>query len=592
MNIAILVSNRRDYPSALRLRKTLPRSAIFAPRSLELKNAAGYDKTTACLRCLFGGGRAVVAFAAGGVVIRAIAPLLRDKLKEPPVLAVVGGDVIPLLGAGSGGGWGLAKKVAAALGLRAVPATVSVGRLGIDLENPPSGWRLLNPNNFKGFVSAVLNGERANLDDAPEWLKTVGLPAAKNARLKIVQTIGKPPGTADNFADTLAYAPQRLALGVGCVRNCDPQRLYEFALECLAKYNLAPQAIGGVFTTSVKADEEAIHQLAERLAVPMRLFAPAVLQKQRVREKSEVVRMAVGSHSVSEAAALAATNGELLMAKQKCEFATIAVAAAAIPLKPRQIGERPGLLQIIGLGAGGGTDLTFKAAEAVAACEAVVGYRRYLAMASAFIGAAELHPFALGEEEQRVNCAIGLAKRGLVTGLLCSGDPGIYAMACLAFETIAAQGIRIRTKVFGGVTAMNEAAARSGAILGHDFCAISLSNLLTAEEVILKRLAAACDGDLVIALYNPTSKGRGEVYRRALRLLCGRLALTTPIVVASNLSRPAEKVRVATLKQLASMEVDMNTIVLIGNSSSRIGGGKAYTPRGYSLPQPAPRSLG
>lgn len=601
MTIAIVIGNRPDYEAAARLKKGLGQATLFAPKALGLKNAVGYDKITDCLASLFGGRQQIIAFAATGVVIRSLAGQLADKRNEPPVLAVVGGCVIPLLGAAAGDGHRLGQEVAGILKLTAITTTASASRFAVELENPPDGWRLLNLDAFKKFAADLLNHGEADLTAAPSWLKRSRLRHRKTAALKIIQTINPLPPDLKN---TLAYAPQRLALGVGCIRHCPKQQLYDFALKCLAKYDLAPEAVGGVFTTAIKADEEAIHYLAEKLAVPMRLFAPSTLRRQAVGEESAAVLRAVGSPSVSEAAALAAIEatlkdgggGELLIPKQIGEVATVAVAAAPEPLdvgegsgegSDKGIGKPPGLLQVIGLGAGGGGDLTFKAAAALASCEAVVGYRRYVEMASAFIGRATVHKFNLGEEEKRVRHALELAQEGRVVGLVCSGDPGIYAMACLVFEMMATAGMRIRTKVLGGVTAMSEAAAASGAILGHDFCAVSLSDLLTDEATILKRLEAAAKADLVLALYNPTSARRAGLYRKAVRLLSEHLAATTPVVAATNLCRPGEAVRVATLAQLPRLSVDMNTIILVGNSSSKITDGKAYTPRGYGLRRPA-----
>ncbi len=585
MTPAIVITSKRDYSSARRLQKALA-AALFVPAHWESAGAIGYRGLAACLRSLFAAKQDLMAFVAVGVIIRSLAPLLRDKRSEPSVSAVVGKNIIPLLGAGSADGLASAKRAAEVLGLNAIATTASTAEFGLDLENPPPGWRLLNPDAFKGFAAGLLAGKEVDVTKAPTWLKkqSSSLPTAKEkAPLRIIETTAPV-----SITDGLAYAPQKMALGVGCVRHCPPSELLEFVTSELQKHRIAREAVGGVFTTSIKADEKAIHKLAEELSVPLRLFAPSILRRQEVPSPSKAVLEAVGSSSVSEAAALAAVraatqtkgNGELLVKKRSFKLATLAVATAPQPLAAEKIGTAAGSLNLIGLGSGGGRDLTFKAAEALASCEAVVGYRRYLEMAEPFIAAAETHPFELGEEKKRVGHALKLAKSGLKTALVCSGDPGVYAMASLVFEELGPE--RVYVKTFCGVTAMLAAAAASGALLGHDFAVISLSDLLTAEGVIFKRLKAALRADMAIALYNPTSENRKELYRRAVQTLLEARSPTTPVAVAKSLSRKGEEVTLTTLARLPRQKVDMETVILIGNSSSKMVGDRAYTPRGYS----------
>ena len=186
--------------------------------------------------------------------------------------------------------------------------------------------------------------------------------------------------------------------------------------------------------------------------------------------------------------------------------------------------------------------------------------------------------------------ALALAASGREVALVSSGDAGIYAMAALVFE-IADRGEReswrrLRIEIVPGISALQAAAARAGAPLGHDFAAISLSDLLTPWAAIEARLEAAAAADFVIALYNPASARRREPLTRALEILRRHRSGETPLVVARSLGREGETVDIVDLATLDAASVDMLTLLLIGNSETRAmaaaGGQKrVYTPRGY-----------
>ena len=201
------------------------------------------------------------------------------------------------------------------------------------------------------------------------------------------------------------------------------------------------------------------------------------------------------------------------------------------------------------------------------------------------------HGYELGEEEMRVRIALGLAAQGRDVALVCSGDAGIYAMATLVFELIDREGnadwARVEIKGLPGVSAMQTAAARIGAPLGHDFCAISLSDLLTPWEAIEQRLLTAAAGDFVVAFYNPVSQRRRTQLAAAKEILLRHRPPDTPVVLARNLGREGETVAVVTLGDLKIEDVDMLTLVIVGSSTTRAvqrpdGGVWVYTPRGYA----------
>ena len=216
----------------------------------------------------------------------------------------------------------------------------------------------------------------------------------------------------------------------------------------------------------------------------------------------------------------------------------------------------------------------------------------------------ELHRFDLGQEEVRVRHALNLAAQGKTVALVSSGDPGIYAMATLVFELLEsgrsssneksgsagdspAEWQRIRVETTPGISALQAASARIGAPLGHDFCTISLSDLLTPWKTIERRINAAAEGDFVIAFYNPVSKRRTTQLAQAKEILLKHRPAETPVVLARNLGREEEEVRVISLDKLDPTQVDMLTVVLVGSSQTRRlqlpnGVLRVYTPRGYA----------
>ncbi len=551
----------------------------------------GFAETAPHLRALFQAGRPILGVCAAGVLVRALAPLLADKGAEPPVLALAedGSAVVPLLG-GHRGANDLARRVAEALGIPAAITTAGDLRFGVALDDPPPGWRLANPEHYKAFAAALLDGGRVRLEGSAPWLRDSALPCAEDGGL----TIRVSERAAAGSARELVYHPAVLCLGIGCERGAEPEAALGLARRTLAEHGLAEAAVAAVVSLDLKADEPALHGVAEAFGVPARFFSAARLEAEtpRLANPSDLVFREVGCHGVAEAAALAAAGaaGELVVAKTKAARTTCAIARATEPIDPRAIGQGRGSLAVVGLGPG---DAAWRAPAAEAAIRAagdLVGYRLYLDLLGPLAEGKRLHAYGLGEEETRVRAALELAAEGRDVALVCSGDPGIYAMAALVFELLERDQRpawhRPEVTVVPGISALQAAAARAGAPLGYDFCAISLSDLLTPWVTIERRLAAAAEGDFVVALYNPASARRTTQLTRAVEILRGYRAADTPVVLARNLGREGEAVTVLQLDELTPEKVDMLTLVLVGSSETRRiargdGACWVYTPRGY-----------
>ncbi|MEM7222004.1 MAG: precorrin-3B C(17)-methyltransferase [Pseudomonadota bacterium] len=542
------------------------------------------------LQGLFRDGRPIVAFCATGIVVRILGPLLDDKGAEPPVVVVAedGGAVVPLLG-GHRGANALAERIGKILGVAPAITTASDRRFGVALDAPPHGWRLANPEDHKAFAAALLSGSSVRLEGTAPWLTESDLPWAEDGELAIKITERAETGSARE----LVYHPATLALGVGCERGCEAEELDALVHETLATQGLAPGALAGVYSLDLKADENAVQALAAGLEVPARFFDAATLEAEapRLATPSEAVFREVGCHGVAEGAALAAAGpaGRLIVAKTKSRRATCAVAIAPQPIGPA--GRPRGSLAVVGIGPGDRAWRTPEAEAAVAGASDLVGYGLYLDLLGSQAEGKARHAYQLGEEEARARIALELAAEGRAVALVCSGDPGIYAMAALVFELLERGGqpawMRPAITVVPGISALQAAAARIGAPLGHDFCAISLSDLLTPWAAIERRLKAAAEGDFVVAIYNPVSKKRDHQLARAAEILSAHRPGDTPVVLARNLGRSGESLRVIDLVDLTPDQADMLTLVLIGSSATRrvarpAGGCWVYTPRGYA----------
>ena len=584
---AIVVLTERGLDTAGRIRSRLPGSRIhgYAPRVSDADVA--FDDVGAELRGLFAEGVDIVGVCAAGILIRTLAPALADKRDEPAVIAVAedGSAVAPLLG-GHRGANALGRRVGEALGVQAAITTASETRWQVALDNPPAGWALANPRHYKSFTARLLAGERCRLEGEADWLERSGIEFQPDATLAVRVT--DVPDVGDD--DTLVFHSRRFALGVGCERGIPAGELADLVERTMEGADLSPRSLAGVFSVDLKVDEPAVHALADALGLPARFFGPPALEAltPRLANPSDAVFREVGCHGVSEAAALAAAGerGTLRVPKTKSRRATCAIAEAPVPIDAAQTGRARGALSVVGLGPGTPAWRTPAAERAIRNAAHLVGYRGYLDMVPA--SAVQVrHAHALGEETERVEQALALAAGGERVALICSGDPGVYAMAALVFERLEAAADprwrRSEIVVVPGVSAMHGAAALAGAPLGHDFCAISLSDLLTPWMVIEQRLRAAADGDFVVALYNPASNRRRRGLARAIEILASKRLPATPVVVARAVGRDGQSVTVTSLQDLDQASVDMMTLLIVGSTETRMADGYVYTPRGYGM---------
>ncbi|MEI3246679.1 MAG: precorrin-3B C(17)-methyltransferase [Lachnospiraceae bacterium] len=237
-------------------------------------------------------------------------------------------------------------------------------------------------------------------------------------------------------------------------------------------------------------------------------------------------------------------------------------------------------IYVVGIGPGEYEQMTLKAIHALEASDVIIGYTVYVDLVREHFAGKEFMTTPMKKEVDRCVIAFEEAKKGKTVSMICSGDAGVYGMAGLMYE-VGVKYPETELEIVPGVTAALGGAAVLGAPLIHDFCLISLSDLLTPWEKIEKRLLAASDADMGICLYNPSSKKRHDYLRKACDLMMQYKSPETVCGIVGNIGREGQDYRVMTLKELRDTPVDMFTTVFIGNSQTKEIAGKMVTPRGY-----------
>lgn len=241
--------------------------------------------------------------------------------------------------------------------------------------------------------------------------------------------------------------------------------------------------------------------------------------------------------------------------------------------------DKTGKIYVVGIGPGKKADMTFRAYEAMEKSDIIIGYKTYMDLIKEYYPGKEMKNSQMTKEVDRCIDVLKLAKEGKNVALISSGDAGVYGMAGIMLEIADGE---VEVEIIPGVTATNAAAAIVGAPVMHDYVTISLSNLLTDWELIKKRLELAAQGDFVVSIYNPKSRGRVTQIEEAREIMLKYKPKTTPVAIVRNAGREDEEHVVTTLDEMLNHEINMLTIVIIGNANTFIKDGKMITPRGYS----------
>jgi cobalt-precorrin 5A hydrolase/precorrin-3B C17-methyltransferase len=582
---AIVILGQNSQPIAKKISAHFPGSQIYGLIDRTDDTDITFSNFGETLRELFATETPIIGICAAGIIIRTLAPLLSDKRAEPPVLAVAedGSAVVPLLG-GLHGVNDFAREIAAALGVQPAITTTGDIRFRTALLSPPQGYYLANPEDAKTFISNLLAGAKVRLEGAASWLSESNLPIAPDAKLTIRITEKAIAPTPD----CLVYHPQIVAVALTKLSNTEPEIAVSFVQQVLENVGLAPASVAGFFALKEEMGNPALEAVSQYFKIPARFFnLSQLVELESVKLTEYNPNFEV---TAAQIALTAAGPNSHLTESDRPNAVNCAIALAAQPFDARAIGISRGKLAIVGTGPGGAPWMSPEVKEILREATDWVGYKFYLDLAGTLREGQKRHDSDNREEIDRARFALDLAASGKSVAVVSSGDPGIFAMAAAVFEAIDFdakpewQGIDIR--VAPGISAMQAAAAAIGAPLGHDFCVISLSDILKPWEVIEQRIAAAAAADLVMAFYNPISKQRIWQLSRAIEILLQSRDPKTPVILGRNLGRPGQSVRVCTLGEFQPQDADMRTLVIVGSSQTRIiprkyGDVWVYTPRRY-----------
>ena len=581
-------------------------ATLWIPETVrDVKNARYFDVSLSeHLSSIWKTHKALVFCLATGAVVRLIAPLLQDKSSDPAVVVVDarGRYVVSLCGGHQGGADLLAQLIAHQI--EATPvitgASNGLGLPAIDTLGVPYGWHQ-GSGNWTGVMAMTARREtvqviqEAGLDlwqkHLPEghsfYFGFRDLPEELTPKARIWISATKRKFTPKSDLPKVQWHPRVLWVGIGCERGTVTELIETAITKTCQQYHLATEAIAGIASIDLKRDEVGILDICQSHNLPFKTFSAEELQQVKVPTPSEVVRQEVGTPSVAEAAAMvAADRDNLLVLKQiyKQEGMTGAV-TIAIAQAAREYTGRGGKLYLVGIGPGKLDQITPAAKTAITEADVIVGYSLYIDLIKPLQRPEQIiESLPITQEKQRAQRAIELAQLGLTVAVVSSGDCGIYGMAGLVLEELQATGWDGKTphvQTFPGISALQAAASRVGAPLMHDFCAISLSDLLTPWEVIEKRLQAAASGDFITAIYNPRSPKRTQQIIIAQEIFSKYRSPNTPVAIVRQAYREEEQVTLTILEKMLETPIDMLTTVIIGNNSTRNYADWMITPRGY-----------
>jgi cobalt-precorrin 5A hydrolase/precorrin-3B C17-methyltransferase len=624
LNISRLEDNRQiSYFSltaggtllALKLRDRFGGTAHL-PRchSMGCPRCDSFDSIAEALPERFRAGETLVCVMAAGIAFRVLAPHLDSKQSDPAVIVVDedGRYAVPLLGGHAAGANRFAREIADFLDGDAVITTASdvQGLTAPDEAARQLGLVISDPVALRRVTALLVDGKPVCIEsredpriDGYGWLPPGGDSSGYAGRLLITHEKKNGSGAIP----TACLIPRVVVVGIGCRRGTPVAEISQAIETVCEKHGMDRRAIARVASIDIKQDENGLIEAAAALDADIVFFTAAELAALD-RPGNSFVAETVGTPAVCEPAALLAAgeNAMLVSGKETIGRVTVALAVESddfrqvepVPLasvtahtqttahdstfadddaRSNRQNQVPGRVLVVGTGAGTAPLLTAAAAAALGEAEIIMGYRTYIEQVRPLFPDKEYITGSMGAEIDRCREALRLAAEGRTVALVSSGDPGVYGMAGPLLELAGEAPVT----VVPGVTAAQIAAARLGAPLMNDFITLSLSDLLTPREEVLRRARLAAASDLVICLYNPTSKKRRALYEEVRGLIAAERPADTPVGWVREAGGASETSGVIRLDELPARQIDMRTIIIIGNSRTAIFNGRMVTARGY-----------
>jgi cobalt-precorrin 5A hydrolase/precorrin-3B C17-methyltransferase len=521
---------------------------------------------------------ALLFIMATGIVVRTIAPLIKNKKEDPAVLVIdeEGKHVIPLLGGHQARANELATTLATLINANPVITTSSdinnlpaldlwIERCQLFIQNPSILPKIMSKFIENSKIKIYINSDLIRVPIFPDHFQVV-----KEAEIADIIITNK---KLELNEEQLILIPRNLVVGLGFHDWVTSNEIEEAIKQVFTDEGLYFEALKGVATLEKKAKNEALQEFSRKYGLCVFSYTPEELQEVKGLSFSPIVERAVGVSSVCEQSAILASQGRLIVPKRVFKDVTIAVAEAPYYVK--------GKVYVVGIGPGSLFHITPKAITVIREAEVIIGYKTYINLIESLIKDKKVFAYGMTEEVKRAKNAIEYALKGMIVSVVSGGDPGVYGMAGLIFEILAQNNLEVEVEVIPGISAFNAASSKVGAPIMNDFACISLSDRLTPWNEIEKRLEYAAKSDFVIILYNPKSSKRRENLAKAKELIIKYRDNNTPVAIVKNATREGEEVILTTLEKMDSYPVDMNTTIIIGNSQSYIYKNFFITPRGY-----------
>ena len=525
--------------------------------------------------------------------IRIINPFLTSKDQDPGVIVIDNkcSKIVPLIGLHQSNTQNIAYQIANLLGGEIIETNNSSDQslLNLDAFGNQWGWKRSGKINYwsRLVIKQAKNEEIfcKQLSGNSLWKTSESAEIIKQIDKKETE---KPDSTfhVSIFANhETTWHPPVLWIGIGCERNISKELIANSLNNLLESGNLSPQSIAGFATIDIKKDEKGILELSEEKNLPIKFFSKEDLSRIIVPNPSNVVQKEIGTPSVAEASCLLAAGEESKLLEEKRIFKnqsgalTIAVAESKNQYNPTH-----GEIHIIGSGPGDISFLTNNARKALSRCTVWIGYKMYLDLIKPLKRNDQvLIESRLTEEKERCRKTIKLAEEGIKVALISSGESGFYGMAGLLLELLQKINKEYRPyfEVHPGISSVQLAAAISGAPLMNDFCSISLSDKLTPWSLIEKKIEGALMGDFVIALFNTQSIERNWQLKSAIDQCLKSRPGNTPVLIARQVGRENQSKKFCNLNNIPNKEIDMLSIIIIGNSQTTLIDEIFLTPRGY-----------
>lgn len=603
--IAIVAITKNGVELGQRLARLFPESHLYIPAKFASEQKAGeysfQEPVKEVVRRVFINYENLALIMAVGIAGRLLAPELKGKDKDPGVVVIdeKGKFAVSFLSGHRGGANQLASKIASVIGAQPVVTTASEvsGTIAVDLLGREFGWELDSEANVTKVSAAIVNGEKVGLyQDAGErnwWrgrlpenirqfssLDDLGRSTCLAALVITDRLLGQEHQALLNRA--VICRPKSLVVGIGCNRGIICSKIEEAITQVLLEHRLSLKSIRNIATIDLKRDEQGLLEFARKRELPVEFFARETLSQVKFPSAPSATTFKwVGAPAVCEPAALLSSESHhLVVSKTKLNDVTIAIARVSFNSSEKQ---EKGKLFLIGVGPGAPEQMTFKAREALAWSNVVVGYKTYVKLIEQFLSQKEVIAGGMGGEVERMKRAVSLAEEGKTVAVVCGGDAGIYGMAGLVGEIMQQQGYptKLEIEVIPGVPSLCATAALLGAPVMHDFASISLSDRLTPWRVIAQRLRMAAKGDFVIALHNPKSRERQHLLAEARKILLRYRSRSTPVGIVDNAYRQGQKVTITDLEHMLDFDIGMSTTIIVGNSTTFTFDRWMVTPRGY-----------